>query len=457
MKKTTNKKLWIGIVIALVFCAAVVCAVLYARSDMVASEMTVEEAQTLIEETLAAMPGANARASAKYIAEMSHVTVNSLDYGVSKDIRAACTVTTIDASSVLLAHADELLNMDTVDPLTGMEMTSTKIKLKLDGRLKSLLEEAAPVTNEVEITIYETGDGFVVYTPDAVVDACFGGVATASKEIGAMTSITVDGAAVAIGTNLKKGLTECVKLTYSTRRPDVSVPLIKAFNNLKYDFYRNFIQNANWHYLTKGLWVTVRVTFFAVIIGIVIGFLVAIVRVTNEKTGKLKLANFICKLYLTVLRGTPVLVQLMIVYFVIFMPIGIDKFLAAIICFGLNSGAYVAEIVRGGIQSIDAGQMEAGRSLGFGYAQTMLYIIMPQTFKAVLPSLANEFIVLLKETSVSAYIGLNDLARGGDIIRGVTYSAFMPLIAVAAIYLVVVVFLQWLVGKLERRLRNNER
>ena len=183
----------------------------------------------------------------------------------------------------------------------------------------------------------------------------------------------------------------------------------------------------------------------------------AIGRVTNEKTGKLKLANAICKLYLTVLRGTPVLVQLMIVYFVIFMPIGIDKFIAAVICFGLNSGAYVAEIVRGGIQSIDAGQMEAGRSLGFGYAQTMLYIIMPQTFKAVLPALLNEFIGLLKETSVSAYIGLNDLARCGDIIRGVTYRAFMPLIAVAAVYLAVVVFLQWLVGKLERRLRTNER
>ena len=236
-----------------------------------------------------------------------------------------------------------------------------------------------------------------------------------------------------------------------------SVPLIKTLNNLKYDFYRNFIQNDNWRYIVKGLWVTLRVTFFSVIIGIALGFLVAIVRVTNEKTGKLKLANAICKLYLTVLRGTPVLVQLMIVYFVIFMPIGIDKFIAAVICFGLNSGAYVAEIVRGGIQSIDAGQMEAGRSLGFGYAQTMLYIIMPQTFKAVLPALLNEFIGLLKETSVSAYIGLNDLARGGDIIRGVTYSAFMPLIAVAAVYLAVVVFLQWLVGKLERRLRTNER
>lgn len=457
MTKTKNKKIWIGVIVALVLCAAVVCAVLYARADMVASELTTDEAQTLIENALDAMPGTNARASAKYIAEVSHVTVNSLSYGVSKDVRADCTVTTIDAGAVLLAHVDELLNMNTIDPLTGMEMTSTKIKLKLDGALKALLETATPVTREVEIALYETTDGFVVYTSDAVVDACYGGVVTASKKIEAMTAITVDGESVAISTNLKRGLTECVKLTYNARQPDVSVPIIKTFNNLKYDFYRNFIQNDNWHYITKGLWVTLRVTFFSVIIGIALGFLVAIVRVTNEKTGKLKLANAICKLYLTVLRGTPVLVQLMIVYFVIFMPIGIDKFIAAVICFGLNSGAYVAEIVRGGIQSIDAGQMEAGRSLGFGYAQTMLYIIMPQTFKAVLPALLNEFIGLLKETSVSAYIGLNDLARGGDIIRGVTYSAFMPLIAVAAVYLAVVVFLQWLVGKLERRLRTNER
>ncbi len=454
---TKKKKILLGAVIALVAVAAVLVGVFFAKSNMTASELTVDEAQALIDAALDAMPGELARNSVKYIAEESRVTVKELEYGVSKDIRAACEVTTIDAGTVIRAHTDELLNVDTIDPATGIEMTSTKLKLKIDGKLLALLESAEPVMREITITLYETKDGFVVYTPDEVVDACFGGVVSAAKEVTALKSITVDGAAVTVNTNLKKGLTECVKLNYSAKQPDVSVPLVKWFNNLKYDFYRNFIQNDNWRYITKGLWVTVRVTFFAVIIGIVLGFLVAIVRCTNEKTGKLKLANAICKIYLTVLRGTPVLVQLMIIYFVIFMPIGIDKFLAAVICFGLNSGAYVAEIVRGGIMSIDAGQMEAGRSLGFGYAQTMLYIIMPQTFKAVLPALANEFIVLLKETSVSAYIGLNDLARGGDIIRGVTYSAFMPLIAVALVYLVVVVFLQWLVGKLERRLRSNER
>lgn len=454
---TKKKKILLGAAVALVAVAAVLVGVFFAKSNMTASELTVDEAQALIDAALDAMPGELARNSVKYIAEESRVTVQELDYGVSKDIRAACEVTTIDAGAVIRENTDELLNVDTIDPATGIEMTSTKLKLKIDGKLLALLESAKPVTSEVTITLYETKDGFVVYTPDEVVDACFGGVVSAAKEVTALKSITVDGGEVTVNTNLKKGLTECVKLNYSAKQPDVSVPLVKWFNNLKYDFYRNFIQNDNWRYITKGLWVTVRVTFFAVIIGIVLGFLVAIVRCTNEKTGKLKFANAICKIYLTVLRGTPVLVQLMIIYFVIFMPVGIDKFLAAVICFGLNSGAYVAEIVRGGIMSIDAGQMEAGRSLGFGYAQTMLYIIMPQTFKAVLPALANEFIVLLKETSVSAYIGLNDLARGGDIIRGVTYSAFMPLIAVALVYLVVVVFLQWLVGKLERRLRSNER
>lgn len=227
--------------------------------------------------------------------------------------------------------------------------------------------------------------------------------------------------------------------------------------SMKDQFYINFIDDDRYMYLVKGLGTTLTVTFFAVLVGIVLGFLVAIIRSTADKTGKLKIPNLICKIYLTVTRGTPVVVQLMIIYFVIFAPFRISKVLVAIIAFGLNSGAYVAEIIRGGIMSIDPGQMEAGRSLGFNYPRTMIYIILPQTFKAVLPSLANEFIVLLKETSVSAFIGLNDLTRGGDIIKGVTYSAFMPLLAVAAIYLVLVVILSAGITKLERRLRKSDR
>lgn len=198
------------------------------------------------------------------------------------------------------------------------------------------------------------------------------------------------------------------------------------------------------------------VTVFAVLIGVVLGFLIAIVRTTHDKTGKLKILNAICKVYLTVIRGTPVVVQLMIIYFIIFGSVDISKVLVAIIAFGINSGAYVAEIFRSGIMSIDNGQFEAGRSLGFNYAQTMMYIIMPQAFKNVLPTLCNEFISLLKETSVSGYIALQDLTKGGDIIRSRTYDAFMPLIAVALIYLAMVMIFTKLVSLLERRLRNSD-
>ncbi len=192
-------------------------------------------------------------------------------------------------------------------------------------------------------------------------------------------------------------------------------------------------------------------------IGILLGLFVAIVRSTYDKTHKLKILNFICNIYITVIRGTPVVVQLLIIYFVVFASMDVSKVFVAVMAFGMNSGAYVAEIFRSGIMSIDQGQFEAGRSLGFNYAQTMVHIIMPQAFKNVLPALGNEFIVLLKETSVAGYIALQDLTKGGDIIRSRTYDAFMPLIAVAFIYLVMVMIFTKLVALLERRLRNSER
>lgn len=225
---------------------------------------------------------------------------------------------------------------------------------------------------------------------------------------------------------------------------------------LKSSFISNFIEDNRWRYITDGLKITLLVTVFAVLIGVVLGFWIAIVRTTHDKTGKLKILNAICKVYLTVIRGTPVVVQLMIIYFIIFGSVDISKVLVAIIAFGINSGAYVAEIFRSGIMSIDNGQFEAGRSLGFNYAQTMMYIIMPQAFKNVLPTLCNEFISLLKETSVSGYIALQDLTKGGDIIRSRTYDAFMPLIAVALIYLAMVMIFTKLVSLLERRLRNSD-
>ena len=222
-------------------------------------------------------------------------------------------------------------------------------------------------------------------------------------------------------------------------------------------FKTDFIKEARYTYLLKGLLNTVIIAFFAALMGVVIGFLIAVVRSNHDKTGHMKILNFICNIYLTVIRGTPTMVQLLIIYYVIFSSVHIDTLIVAILAFGINSGAYVAEIFRSGIMSIDNGQFEAARSLGLSYKTTMISVILPQAFKNVLPALANEFIVLLKETSISGYIGLNDLTRGGDIIRSITYDPMLPLIGVAIIYLVMVMGLSQLVKKLERRLRNNER
>ncbi len=222
-------------------------------------------------------------------------------------------------------------------------------------------------------------------------------------------------------------------------------------------FAQNFIQDNRWQYLLNGLGVTLQVTLFALIIGIVVGFLVAAVRSTYELNGTLKIPNAICKIYITIIRGTPVVVQLLIIYYVIFAAVDVDKVIVAVLAFGINSSAYVAEIFRSGIMSIDKGQFEAGRSLGFNYAQTMRHIIMPQAFKNVLPALGNEFIVLLKETSVAGYIALQDLTKGGDIIRSRTYEAFLPLFAVALIYLAMVMIFQSLVNRMERKLRTSDR
>jgi len=242
---------------------------------------------------------------------------------------------------------------------------------------------------------------------------------------------------------------------------------IKWIADFVADFKLNFINDDRWTWLVEGLGNTMLITFFATLIGIAIGIVIAIVRSTydkNEETMKkrggigfhiLRFFNAICNIYLTVVRGTPVVVQLLLWYFVI-MASSTNGTLVAIIAFGTNSGAYVAEIFRGGIMSIDNGQFEAGRSLGFNYLQTMVHIITPQMFKAVLPTLCNEFIVLLKETSIAGYVGMMDLTKAGDLIRGRTFSAFMPLIAVALVYLVIVMIFTYLVRLLERRLRKSD-
>lgn len=240
------------------------------------------------------------------------------------------------------------------------------------------------------------------------------------------------------------------------------------FEEVKSDFVLNFITDNRWRKIVKGLAETLDITAIALLIGIVIGICVAAVRTSYDKNFEslkgrggigyylLKFANAVCKVYLAVIRGTPVVVQLLIFYFIILASVKEGK-PVAMLTFGINSGAYVAEIFRGGIMSIDNGQFEAGRSLGFNYVQTMRHIIIPQVFKATLPTLCNEFIVLLKETSVAGYVGIIELTKAGDIIRGATFTPLMPLLAVALIYLTVVLVLTWLVGKLERRLRRSER
>lgn len=231
----------------------------------------------------------------------------------------------------------------------------------------------------------------------------------------------------------------------------------------KIDFY--FITDARWHYFTDGVKITLQVTAGALLIGLVIGVLVSIIRSAHDQNPKKELSaggiimmllNAVCRLYLTVIRGTPTLVQLLLIYF--FFLANVDnKITTATVAFGINSGAYLAEIFRSGIMSIDQGQMEAGRSLGLGYAKTMQKIILPQAFKNTLPALVNESITLLKETSICGYVGLNDLTRGGDIIRVDTYDPLLPLLGVAVIYLVIVMFFTWIMGKLERGLRESDR
>ena len=222
-------------------------------------------------------------------------------------------------------------------------------------------------------------------------------------------------------------------------------------------FYANFIKDDRWLGLVSGLKVTIIVTLEALLLGVIIGFIVAIIRSYHDKTNKLKILNAICKVYLTVIRGTPTMIQILIMYLVVFGSSSLNSIIIGGIAFGINSGAYVAEIVRSGIMSIPIGQTEAGRSLGLNYAQTMRLIIVPQAFKNVLPALVNEMIVLIKETAIIGYIGEQDLTKAAMIIQSRTFDAFMPLLAAAVIYLALVMLLTFFMNKLERRLRNSER
>ncbi len=453
-----------AVIIALVIAALGVTYFVQSLGNRVSGELTVEQAQELVDSTLAELPN-SVSTGAKYIEENSTVTVKSVSAGNRKDLILECSYETMNVASVVENNLENYLTdvygyyMERTE--NGMKTGGSNIKLFIAERIKADLEAGETLSGDITLYLYNTtGDVFDLYLSDEVVNTVFGGVLDAIKLISAADKVNYEGEVISI-TNMntiRTGIKDCIALNnYSSTEPDTSIPLVKFWNKLKFDFNRNFIVNNQWTYLTNGLLTTLAITACAVLLGILIGFVVAIIRVTNAKTGKLEILSGICKVYLSVMRGTPVMVQLLIIYFVILLPLGVEKFIAAVLCFGLNSGAYVSEIIRGGIMSIDAGQTEAGRSLGFSYIQTMCYMILPQAFKAVLPSLANEFITLLKESSVAFYIGVADLTMGGIKIRSITYSNFMPLIAVALIYLVVVLVLSKGVSILERRLQKGDK
>lgn len=230
-------------------------------------------------------------------------------------------------------------------------------------------------------------------------------------------------------------------------------------------FHQAFIEDDRWMLFAKGITVTLRVAVLSLLLGIVIGILVAIVRSAHDSRRKnqksasdipLNIADAICRVYLTVIRGTPMMVQLLIMYFVIFQSTR-RSILVAILAFGINSGAYVAEIVRSGIMSVDHGQMEAGRSLGLNYKQTMQYIVIPQAIKNILPALGNEMITLLKDTSLMTVIGARDLTKAAQNVQGVTYQTFMPYVGIAIIYLIMVMVLTKVLSVIERRMRTGDR
>ncbi len=217
---------------------------------------------------------------------------------------------------------------------------------------------------------------------------------------------------------------------------------------------RSFLENDRYQLIITGLGNTAKITVIALVIGMVLGVLIAAVLSMNAQTGRLVIPAAICKLYVTVIRGTPAMVQLLLIYYVVFASANLNPVLVASIAFGINSGAYVTEIVRSGINSVPKGQMEAARCLGLNATTSMKSVIVPQAIRNILPALGNESISLLKETSIAGFIGIIDLTRAADIIRGQTYDALIPLLAVALIYLVIVLVLQFLIKKLERRLNN---
>lgn len=461
MKTPIYKKygFWLA-VIAILLVAAIGIELSVELSDnRVSQELSLAECQQLVDNTFSQLSVSKTGAS-KYILDRTKITVQDVEYGYEKDIILSCQYETIDAKSVLLDQLDGLMLKAYEYALSKSKASGSDIDLRCIRKpMLEMLEGAQPISGSVTLYIYETANGMTLYLNDEAVDTCTGGIITINKAIQDINKLEYQGETVDISKNgsLRTGVAGPLALNnYSSARPFTGGKLIEAWRDFSADFHKNFIEGDRYMHLVRGLGVTLLLTLFAALFGIALGFIIAVIRCTNQMTGALKLPDAICRFYLTIMRGTPVMVQLLIMHFVVLSPLGVKPFLSAIICFGLNSGAYVAEIVRGGIMSIDKGQIEAGRSLGFNYVQTMVHFVVPQAFKAILPSLANEFITLLKESSVAFTIGLGDLTFGGNLIRSTTYSPFLPLLAVALVYLILVMILSKLVSLLERRLAKSD-
>ena len=427
--------------------------------------MTAESAQAQLDELLQSLPTAVAKVS-KHVIANTKTEVLSVEDGEAREFVVKVKYETLNVSAMYEANKEAIFakawEYAEGVKAEGKKVNATMIQIQVQNFIMEQLESGDWKTSgEVEVYFYDVSEAKpVMYISDEALNSLLGGYVAVKDNIKATTEITVNGETVSIASDntFRNGINQCFGLVnYDAAKPDTSSPLTQKWNSVKADFHKNFIEDDHWKYIVEGVGNTLVLTGLSLLLGIFLGLFTAIVRVVFDKTGRLYYLDRIARLYVSLIRGTPLMVQLLIIYFVLLLPIGIEKFPAAVLCFGLNSGAYVSEIIRGGIMSVDGGQTEAGRSLGFGYGATMFHIVMPQAFKAVLPALCNEFITLLKETSVAFYIGVADLTRAGIKIRSITYSNFMPLVAVALVYLVLVLVLTRLVGILERRLRKSER
>ncbi len=467
-KLITTKRVFIALLILAAVGFALYVVIAQSLASRVSKQLTAKEAQRIVEQRIDALPKAQAD-TAVFLTESMSIKVKDVKQGSDRSLVLDCDISTYDLYSVVEENLDKYLAL--AYKIDGERVenklpkaNSTVIRMNIKDEFSADFENAKKVEKSVELVLYELAEGeFELYLSDEVINALYGDYKKAVELVRNAEVCHVDGVETSIANNIpyKNGIIECFTLNnYDSKKPDTSIPAVKWLNSVKDEFVRNFLEKDNgrprYMYIVDGLRNTILVTFASLIIGIVIGFIVAVIRVTNDTTGALDFGAWICKIYLSIMRGTPLMIQLLIIYFVVLLPAGVGSIPSAIVCFGLNSGAYVSEIVRGGIMSVDKGQMEAGRSLGFNYMRTMYHIVLPQAFKAVLPSLANEFITLLKETSVAFYIGVADLTLGGLKIRSITYSSFMPLVAIAIVYLILVLGLSKLVAILERRLRKGD-